>query len=234
MRGRSAAALTADLAYATSRYLAVGDPWHATGGRDRARDPTTNVYHLPPPVELGRILDDQPSSTAFVFERLRKQPEIWGDLVMLEVIGKLDRQAVVLAAEYCLFLSVDEIAPLVSLAQHEQDGGIQRVAAKSRAVDREAAGQYVVDLQADDHLAGFRCLSDRVRGQCHAKEGVRKCVDFVRLSQKRLKRELQPTPDEGPREGDMPQCCDLISHSAYESTSRGRTGRIRPAGWRQR
>ena len=85
-------------------------------GRSPAEQTARAVQQRPsvfsqPPVELSGILDDQLSPTAFVFERLRKQPEIRRDLVMLKIIGKLDRQAVALAAEYCLFLPVDEIPP---------------------------------------------------------------------------------------------------------------------------
>src|SRR5205809_2763718 len=58
----------------------------------------------------------------------------------------------------------------ITLAQREQHGGIQRVAAKACAVDREPSRKRIAHLELQDQFAAARRRGDRGRGNRHAQQ----------------------------------------------------------------
>ena len=52
--------------------------------------------------------------------------------------------------------------------EHEDHGRINWITTEARTVYRQPAGQGLVDLQPNDHLARPRRLGDRIGGERHA------------------------------------------------------------------
>src|SRR5687768_13588406 len=93
-----------------------GRSWTSAARSPTPHNPAKPFQHAwpvgpQPPLELSRGLDYHLSAASLGFERLRQQREVRGDLVVLEIVGELDRQAVTLAPKRRLLLSADQIAP---------------------------------------------------------------------------------------------------------------------------